>query len=253
MWTRRQILTILALGSAAAPRPAVAMGEDSALDLPLVQYAGTSWNLRPTALRRLLMEVEMTTSVPVVTAPTTVALIDLPTVASPLAILSGDRAFDPWTQAEREAVALFLAAGGLLYIDSAEGRLDGGFVQSVERELAAIVPGEVLRDVDQDHVLYRSFYLVDRAPGRLQTSSVLKGLVLDERLAVIVNHNDALGAWARDSYGNYEYQVSPGGETQRTMAYRFGVNLVMYALCLDYKADQVHVNYLLRRRRWRVD
>ena len=65
--------------------------------------------------------------------------------------------------------------------------------------------------------------------------------------------NDVLGAWARDNYGNWELEVHSGGTQQREATVRFGVNLAMYALCLDYKEDQVHVEYLLRRRRWSVD
>ena len=39
----------------------------------------------------------------------------------------------------------------------------------------------------------------------------------------------------------------PGGEVQREMEFRAGVNLVMYALTGNYKADQVHVPALLER------
>jgi len=39
----------------------------------------------------------------------------------------------------------------------------------------------------------------------------------------------------------------PGGERQREMALRTGVNIVMYALTGNYKADQVHVPALLER------
>jgi hypothetical protein len=28
---------------------------------------------------------------------------------------------------------------------------------------------------------------------------------------------------------------------------------VMYALCLDYKSDQVHVPFIMKRRRWKPD
>ena len=40
---------------------------------------------------------------------------------------------------------------------------------------------------------------------------------------------------------------SPGGELQREMAFRFGINVVMYALTGNYKTDQVHVPALLQR------
>jgi len=58
------------------------------------------------------------------------------------------------------------------------------------------------------------------------------------------------GAWARDNFGAWEHEVIPGGESQREMAFRLGINLAMYALCLDYKTDQVHVPFILRRRQW---
>ena len=45
----------------------------------------------------------------------------------------------------------------------------------------------------------------------------------------------------------------PGGERQRELAFRLGINLAMYALCLDYKTDQVHVPFILRRRQWQSE
>ena len=62
------------------------------------------------------------------------------------------------------------------------------------------------------------------------------------------SRHDLGGAWARDNLGNYLHPTVPGGNTQREMAYRLGVNLVMYALCLDYKDDQVHSPFIMRRR-----
>ena len=41
--------------------------------------------------------------------------------------------------------------------------------------------------------------------------------------------------------------LASGGEVQREMAFRAGVNLVMYALTGNYKADQVHIPALLER------
>ena len=54
-------------------------------------------------------------------------------------------------------------------------------------------------------------------------------------------------AWAIDSDGHPEFACVPGGEQQREMAYRFGVNLVMYVLTGNYKSDQVHVPAILER------
>ena len=43
------------------------------------------------------------------------------------------------------------------------------------------------------------------------------------------------------------FVVVPGGEKQREYSYRFGINLVMYAMTGNYKADQVHIKSILRR------
>ena len=64
---------------------------------------------------------------------------------------------------------------------------------------------------------------------------------------VVIGANDWAAAWAVDRRGNPLFAVVPGGEQQREMAYRFGVNLVMYALTGSYKADQVHLPAILER------
>jgi hypothetical protein len=64
---------------------------------------------------------------------------------------------------------------------------------------------------------------------------------------IIIGGNDCAAAWGVYSNGKPLVAVVPGGERQREMAYRFGVNVVMYALTGNYKADQVHVPALLER------
>ena len=63
--------------------------------------------------------------------------------------------------------------------------------------------------------------------------------------SVIIGGNDWAGAWAQEDRGRFT--ITPGGEQQREMAYRFGVNLLMVALAGNYKADQVHIPYILQR------
>ena len=62
-----------------------------------------------------------------------------------------------------------------------------------------------------------------------------------------------LGALSRAELGGWSLPVIPGGNAQRERAFRLGINLVMYATCLNYKRDQVHVTAILRRRRWRIE
>jgi hypothetical protein len=70
---------------------------------------------------------------------------------------------------------------------------------------------------------------------------------------VVLSPMDMLGAWARDGFGRWEYEMSSGNESEREYAIRMGVNLVMYALCVNYKDDQVHIPFILKRRTWKVE
>ncbi len=111
-----------------------------------------------------------------------------------------------------------------------------------------MLPAAPLAPVPREHVLYKSFYLLDRQGGRLAVKPWLEAQLLDGRVAVIYSQNDLGGAWARSELGDWEYPCTPGGEPQREPAFRLGVNLAMYALCTDYKDDAVHLPFILKRR-----
>ena len=65
--------------------------------------------------------------------------------------------------------------------------------------------------------------------------------------SIIVGSHDWAAAWAIDDARKPMLPVVPGGERQREMAYRFGINLLMYVLTGNYKADQVHLPAILER------
>lgn len=208
---------------------------------------------RPDALRRMLWEVEKRTSIEV--SPE-VPLIHLSEVAElhrhPLLYLAGDRAFAMPSEDDLGRLRRHLTMGGMLLIDSAEGRAGGGFDQSVRAMLARLLPSSPLTRLAEDHVLYRSFYLLRVPAGRVLALPYLEAVLIGGRAAVVYSQNDLGGAWARDRFGQWQYDVVPGGELQREQTFRLGVNLAMYALCLDYKSDQVHVPFIMRRRSWQV-
>ncbi len=136
----------------------------------------------------------------------------------------------------------YLHHGGLIVFDTR----DGGDLRSVAGGLD-IPP---LQPAPEDHVLTRSFYLLGDFPGRItgQTTWVAsEGGDNDGVSPVVIGGNDWAGAWARDAAGNALHAVSPGGERQRELAYRFGINLVMYALTGNYKGDQVHLPAIMER------
>ena len=115
-----------------------------------------------------------------------------------------------------------------------------------------------LEPVPDGHVMTRAFYLLQTFPGRwaggqlwveARTSgeASIQAAASDGVSSIIIGSNDYAAAWATDVAGNPRFPVSPGGEGQREFAWRTGINVMMYALTGNYKADQVHVPALLER------
>lgn len=256
--SRRRFLAggAAALAALAAPRSSFAIGASSKFRFgQLTLGSGSSWNPRPAALRRMAWELEKRTSLESELEPAKVALTSDKLHESPFLYFAGDRAFDLPAAAGIEALRRYLTFGGFLLIDSAEGSTDGAFDQSVRKLMDAVFPrpSKNLEIIPPEHVAFKSFYLLERPLGRLAIAPALEGVIRDDRLVAVYVGNDLGGAWARDDFGNYDFPCEPGGEQQRELAFRFGVNLVMYALCLDYKTDQVHVPFIMKRRRWRPE
>jgi len=154
-------------------------------------------------------------------------------------------------------VQAYLEGGGLILFDTGDaarllpGQNGLGPGQRRLRELFGALDLPPLRPLPEDHVLTRSFYLLQDFPGRF-TGQLLwvdeaPPTVNDGVSRVIIGAHDWAGAWAVDEFGAPLYPTVPGGERQREMARRFGVNLVMYALTGNYKTDQVHIPALLER------
>jgi hypothetical protein len=215
----------------------------------LIKYSGGNWNPRPHGLTRLAWEVRKRTSIAVElevagVEPTQDTIFDYP-----LLVWEGDAAFPALSGDALAKLRQHLLSGGTLLIDVSDGNPSGPFYASVERELKRIFPDKKLGRVPPDHVVYKSFFLVDRHGGRVSAQPFLEGIFVEERLAVILSANDLAGAMSKDEFGQWDYDVGAGGDVAREMTFRLGVNVVMYALCLDYKDDQVHLPYILKRRR----
>jgi len=251
---RRQLLQGLgALGlGALLPRRAFGLGGRSKLHLANLLYAAPSPVPRPSGLRRLAWELDRRTSIDVALEPETLRVSDRSLFEHPFLCLGGDRAFELFPPADLDRLRTFITYGGFLLVDSADPRPGGGFDQSVRALCASLFPKRPLGRLKPDHTIGKSFYLLEQPVGRVTSVPYLEGVELDGRLALVYFQNDLLGAVSRDSFGQWEFAVYPGGEQQREMAVRWGINIVMYALCLDYKADQVHIPFILKRRQWQV-
>lgn len=157
----------------------------------------------------------------------------------------------------------YMKGGGTIFFDLREDgagtdALSGGATAASEalRRILAKLDIPPLEPVPPSHVLTKSFYLLDRFPGRYDGGKLWversdgEGAVsgnTDGVSGLIIGSNDYAAAWAMDINGDPLYASVPGTDRQREFAMRTGINIVMYALTGNYKADQVHVPDLLDR------
>ncbi|WP_018044693.1 DUF4159 domain-containing protein [Methylobacterium sp. 88A] len=129
------------------------------------------------------------------------------------------------------------------------------------RKMLSTLEVPELEPVPADHVLTKAFYLVDNFPGRYATGQTWvetlppAGDGAERRPAragdgvspIVITGNDLAAAWAVGKRGEALYPIVGGDQRQREMSFRGGINLVIYTLTGNYKADQVHVPALLER------
>jgi hypothetical protein len=164
----------------------------------------------------------------------------------------------------------YLRTGGMILFDTRDANLSGfgGGTTPEGQALQVIALGldiPPLEPMPLDHVLTRTFYLLQDFPGRHPNGQVwveaapnaeaeaAEGMPFrnlnDGVTPVVIGGNDWAAAWATDDSGVPLVPIGRGfaGEQQREIAYRFGINLIMHVLTGNYKSDQVHVPALLER------
>jgi hypothetical protein len=173
----------------------------------------------------------------------------------------------PLSSATLAKIDAYMKNGGMIIFDTRDAGMgglprigpDGQSGTPLQRLLGNLdVPR--LEAVPEHHVLTKSFYLLRAFPGRWDSGQMWveaeapsdssqgrQARRVDGVTSLIITSNDLAAAWAIDERNQPMFPVVPGGERQREMAFRTGVNIVMYALTGNYKADQVHVPALLER------
>lgn len=161
----------------------------------------------------------------------------------------------------------YMRAGGTVLFDTRDQfsslGTSSGTSPNSERLQAILSDLDIppLEPVPTDNVLTKSFYLLSNFPGRYSGSPLWieaqpnNGSQPTGRPArsgdgvspIMITGNDFAGAWAIDSNGAPLLPTVPPDEQQREYAYRSGVNIMMYMLTGNYKADQVHIPALLER------
>ena len=145
----------------------------------------------------------------------------------------------------------YLHHGGMILFDSGVG---GGAMDPLQTQrLLAGVDLPPLVQIPQNHVLRHSFYLIDSFPGRVAGDGLWieseETANFDGVASIIAGDGNWAAAWATDNDGRFLFPCEPDGDAQRERAFRFGINLAIYALTGNYKSDQMHVEALLQRMR----
>jgi len=214
-----------------------------------VAYRGGQPAPYPSALRSMMKTLIIRTSVDADIERKDLQITSPELYRYPFLYMAGRSAFDPFTDQEIERLGSFLKAGGTLLLDDASGIDSSPFDTSVRREVRRLFPDAALDRLLEDHTVFRSFYLLDRIGGRVLVKDAVFGVNVGDRTPVLYCQNDLGGAWATDLYDRPIQGCEPGGENQREMAYRLGVNIIMFTLCLTYKKDRIHVETIMQRRR----
>jgi hypothetical protein len=167
----------------------------------------------------------------------------------------------------RTRIAAFMKNGGTMIFDTRDALTarSGGPPTAEALWLRGLLEGvdvPELEPVPHDHVLTKTFYLLDRIVGRtaigqtwvealpppdLNDHAQRPARAGDSVSPLIIASDDLAAAWAEDADRRPLYPLIPGGARQRELALRSGVNLVMYTLTGNYKADQVHAKDILER------
>ena len=165
-----------------------------------------------------------------------------------------------------EKIAAYMRQGGTVVFDtrdalSARPGAEPTPAAAWLRQLLGGVDVPELEPIPADHVVTKTFYLIDNFIGRYASGQTwieaLPPPIGDNQRhparsgdgvsPIILTSNDLAAGWAGDDYGEAIYPLVPGDPRQHEIALRGGVNLVMYTLTGNYKADQVHVRDLLER------
>jgi len=163
-------------------------------------------------------------------------------------------------------VAAYMKQGGTVVFDTRDAlsqRVGGAPTPETQwlRDLTKGLDPPPLEVTPRDHVITKTFYLLDGFVGRYANGETwVEALppepkdqaarpvrATDSVSAIIITSNDLASAWAHDKRGQPLFPLTPGGARQREFAIRGGINLVMYTLTGNYKSDQVHVRDLLER------
>jgi hypothetical protein len=244
----RRSIVLSGLAALATTTRASAFGDVGAFNPRVIVAGGKRLPVpRSSAPSAWSIELMNRTSAPARLVPKEIGLDRPELCTEPFAVWAGSGDVGALSVAERRGLAKFIRLGGVLLVDDSDPQ-NGAFGRSVRRELLRVLPESPPVKLDPSHVIYKTFYIVDRPVGRLLGPPTIDAIVRGKNAQVLLLAHDLLGALAREGDGSSSLPTEPNSYEQRQHAIRFAVNIAMYVLCSDYKDDQVHAPFLMRRR-----
>ena len=241
---QRLALVLLALLAGLTPKPAVALEQSELLRIWIPNESAAN-PAQISGIRLAIEEWRVRASPEVVPQPVSFSW-STTAPSDPWVWWAGCKRFDPLADSRLAAAARqFIRTGGTLWIDACGGPAETRrYAAKLGEWFQALGMGEDWRELDADHVIWRTFYLLSRWHDPEENTAIY-GLQVDglERVFLVPNlarslSRDALGGW-----------VLPLTEESKEWQLRQGLNLLMYATTYDYKNDSIHLPYILERRR----
>jgi hypothetical protein len=159
----------------------------------------------------------------------------------------------PANLATNRALNAYMQNGGILFIDTKGAGRDANNARALTQSALRGLVVPPLEQVPQGHVLGRSFYLLMGFPGRFANSKLwvansasMNASANDGVSPIIIGDGDWAAAWAGGPHDTAQAAIE-GGDLRRETAFRVGINIYIYALTGQYKADQIHVPAILNR------
>ncbi len=248
--SRRDLFLGLAAvgGPSLSPRVAQAFGEEGAFHARLISFSNEEREEDLSAARRWAWELTRRSSAPGRLAAERVRPGSAELLEEPFCVWSGDE--DPGKLSSQAVRGLrqYLRMGGMLLVDERASSKDAQkFLNGVKRELRKVLPESGIVQLPPQHVIFKSYYILEEPMGRRQGPNFVEAIVRDKTAQVLFLNHDLLGALARRG-DNWANAMETNSSQAREYAVRFAVNIAMYVLCSDYKDDQVHAPFLMRRR-----
>ena len=249
MITRREFVKIVATGGIGTlSLPLLGLNQASNFHFAQLKYYG-AWDPRPRAFNRLMTWLDLRSSVTTSSERKILEIGNPDLFHYPFLYMAGEEGFEPFGEEERKRLRRFIKFGGTLLVDDVSGEENSPFDSQIKEEFKNILPEFSFTRVPSDHVIFKSFYLLHSASGRKVVRPYLEGITFfdEDRTSLIYSRNDLGGAWSEDEFGKWQYECIPGGEAQRELAFRLGINIIIYALTGNYKKDQIHSPFIKRR------